>query len=211
MNATELEHLLRPNLSHICRSLYSFYLRPLRERGTVKINLADIANYLGVASPFFPTSADLRVAQLCLEELEATGFILRKTALAPWQEAEISFPLFEQQLNELPQRQFRMNDNWRPEAGFAQTCIVVGLDNPSFSEQELNSFVSYWSGRDEMRNQTAWERAFAQRLKKKYSARIGKSKAANAIPSAKTVAEPAIQAEIATPIAEGYQTDNQDN
>ncbi|MBO6259144.1 MAG: hypothetical protein J6M93_07420 [Succinivibrio sp.] len=211
MNQTELDHLLRPNVSHICRSLYSFYLRPLRERGPVQINLADIANYLGVSSPFFPTTADLRLAGLCLEELEATGFISRKKALSPWQGAEVSFPFFEGQLDELPHRQFHMTEQWRPSAAFSQTCLLVGLDHADFSEQELNSFISYWSGRDELRNQTAWERAFAQRLKKKYSAKVGRAKAAVVTKGGTSVTAPAIQAETAIPIAEGYQPDNSDN
>ena len=60
-----------------------------------------------------------------------------------------------------------MSASWRPGSNFAQTCLMAGLHNADFTENELNAFVSYWAGRHELRNQHAWERAFALRLLKR--------------------------------------------
>ena len=59
-----------------------------------------------------------------------------------------------------------MHSSWRPQANFYQACLLVGLDDCSFTEQDLKAFTSFWSGKHEQRNQIAWERAFATRLLK---------------------------------------------
>ena len=59
-----------------------------------------------------------------------------------------------------------MHSSWRPQANFYQACLLVGLDDCSFTEQDLKAFTSFWSGKHEQRNQISWERAFATRLLK---------------------------------------------
>lgn len=180
MNALELKNLTSGAVSHIGRSLYAFYLRPRAERGISMVSLSGVCAYLACRSSFFPTSDDLRIATLALDELEQAGFIRRADNDAAWNGALISYPLFTSELNELPSKPFQMTLSWRPGASFENACKTCGLSDCQFEEQELTGFRSYWASRPELRSQIAWERAFAQRLSRSRSARVslkGKAKA----------------------------------
>ncbi len=180
MNALELKHLTSGSLSHIARSLYAFFLRPRAERGIRAITLNEASSYLQCTSEVFPTSSDLRIADLALSELEKAGFIRRGDLQKGWDGAVLSFPLYTSELRELPQKPFPMTPSWRPGPGFAEACRACGLEDPSFEERELTAFALYWASRPESRSQFAWERAFAQRLARSRSAKVPFSRKAQA-------------------------------
>ena len=136
MNALELKHLTSGSLSHIARSLYAFFLRPRAERGIRAITLNEASSYLQCTSEVFPTSSDLRIADLALSELEKAGFIRRGDLQKGWDGAVLSFPLYTSELRELPQKPFPMTPSWRPGPGFAEACRACGLEDPSFEERE---------------------------------------------------------------------------
>ncbi|MDD6317591.1 MAG: DnaT-like ssDNA-binding domain-containing protein [Succinatimonas hippei] len=180
MNALELKNLTSGAISHIARSLYAFFLRPRAERGITLVSLSEVCAYLACRSSFFPTSDDLRIATLALEELEMAGFIRRVEKGADWNGAQISYPLFTSELNELPSKPFQMTLSWRPGASFEEACRTCGLSDCQFEEHELTGFRTYWASRPELRSQIAWERAFAQRLSRSRSARVSLKRKAKA-------------------------------
>ncbi|MCR5536360.1 MAG: hypothetical protein K6F05_02995 [Succinivibrio sp.] len=182
MNLSELEHLRSPSLSHQSRSLYLLYLRPLREQGEICADLYAICNYLSVPGSRLSTQVSLQLAEACLDELFREGLIapLNGRPNSSWQNTALSLPLYEAELNRLPARVFRMTQDWRPSANFKATCTLCGLETASFTDRELHGFCSYWSGTTELRNQAAWERAFALRLKKQRSARLSRPAAQEA-------------------------------
>ena len=65
-----------------------------------------------------------------------------------------------------------MRPDWKPGPNFTNACYMCGLEDPAYEKADLSAFVSYWCSHLEQRNQTAWERAFAQRLLKKRMARV---------------------------------------
>jgi DNA replication protein DnaT len=191
MNALELKQLTQGGASHIARSLYAFYLRPRAERGIAAVTLNEVSCYLQCDSPCFPTSSDLRIAELALDELEQQGFIRRVKKDAPWDGAEIELPLFTAELRSVPQLPFQMTSSWRPGPSFPEACRACGLADPAFEEQELSAFTVYWASRPEKRSQIAWERAFAQRLARQRSARVArKGRQGAEKPSSASAAKP---------------------
>lgn len=166
MNISEVNALNNKELSHIARSLYTFYLRPNAEQHHNVIDLNSITTYLFSYSKAFPTTPNFDVACMCLKELEVHNLICRVDKTSPWQGSIITLPLFVQEDEVLPSPPFAMHSSWRPQANFYQACLLVGLDDCSFTEQDLKAFTSFWSGKHEQRNQIAWERAFATRLLK---------------------------------------------
>lgn len=171
MNPVELKRLLDPSLSHLSRSLYTFFLRPAAVRGPYSVNLDAVTNYLCSDSAFFPTPADRRSAQLCLCELELCGLIRRENAAENWEGAKLKFPCFETELSEMPARPFAMTKDWQPGPGFMEACLLCGLEDNNFTPGDLAGFTGYWAAKPEKRTQTAWERTFAQRLCRRRSAR----------------------------------------
>lgn len=166
MNITELNTLNKKEISHIARSLYTFYLRPQAEQNHCIIDLTSITSYLFTSSENFKTVANFEIAVQVLEELEKYSLIKRTSEDSPWQGATYTLPLFVAEINNLPAPPFAMKLSWRPSASFSQACLLVGLTDSSFTETDLKAFTRYWAGRNETRNQVSWERAFAQRLLK---------------------------------------------
>lgn len=171
MNAVELKHICSGSLSHLSRSLYAFFIRPRLERGIKEISINELCIYLENSSPFFPTSGDPRLAVMALLELEREGFIRRKDQNASFEGCALSFPFFDGSLKDLPSRPFKMHNDWTPGPSFTQNCLICGLENTDYSSTELRSFRAYWNARPEERSQTAWERAFAQRLQRSRQAK----------------------------------------
>ena len=170
MNNIEFAKLNDKRLSHEARSLYLFYLRPLAERGLCLIDLPALSLAMETVSsvcPFIPTE---NLITGLLNELKTLGFIEKKGQSATWQGCSVVLPYFNADTSLLPQAPFAMSASWRPGSNFTQTCLMAGLHSADFTESELNSFISYWAGRHELRNQHAWERAFALRLLKRRSA-----------------------------------------
>ncbi len=197
MNAVELTHLTRHDLSHLARSLYAFFIVPRLERGINTLSMNEVLSYLENTSAIFPTSGDMRIALLALTELEHAGFIKRSKEDASYEGQELSFPYFSAPLEMIPERPFNMTTTWKPGPSFTQSCMICGLEDSNYSDQELRAFCVYWSSRAEERSQTAWERAFAQRLMKARQAKERKNilkaqeKAGKtAIPTAQAIANP---------------------
>ncbi len=174
MNLLEFEKLKGGGLSHLSRSLYMFYLRPQAERGQVFAHLNTLAAALVSESPVQATPFDLNLTESCLLELETAGLIARENKELSFEGQRLSFPLYSAPLNELPQGPFAMHDGWRPGPSFAKICTLTGLPGAEFDEADLSGFIGYWTGRRELRNQNAWERAFASRLLKKRQPRVSK-------------------------------------
>ncbi|MGN1282111.1 MAG: DnaT-like ssDNA-binding domain-containing protein [Succinivibrio sp.] len=205
MNASELIKLNSKSLSHIARSLYILLLRNKAEQKKNIIDLVEIADFLYTDSQNFKTTASLEIAVLVLDELEKNGLIEKQSVSnqaenndIPWQGCTFTLPLFIQDNDTLPSVPFSMNTSWRPGSTFAQSCILCGLSDPSFTQGELTAFTSYWAGRHEMRNQTAWERAFALRLLKSRTALVKKAKktADEQLSQRSTVSDPAANVHI---------------
>lgn len=171
MTNLELQKLNVGNLSHEARSLYIFWLRPRAEQGLTAISLSEISvclrNYSQVC-PFNPTFAQ---CSLLLDELEHAGLVEKTASAISWNGAQVRLPLFEEQLQELPERPFNMHAGWRPGPSFPHVAMMSGLDNCTFTPQQLGAFISYWISKPEKRNQAAWERAFVQRLLRQREAR----------------------------------------
>ncbi|MBQ9275634.1 MAG: hypothetical protein IJ228_12545 [Succinivibrio sp.] len=170
-NPVEWERLQSSALSHPARSLYLLLIKPLAERNITTLTVAKAQAVLYSSSAYFPTAPSAEMAQLCLDELEEAGFIVRQDPTATWDNCEVTYPLHLATLDEVPQLPFRLQRGWRPQGGFAEACLSCGLADAGFSERELSDFVSYWSSRPEQRNQHAWECAFARRLISRRSAK----------------------------------------
>ncbi len=175
MNALELKSLKNSALSHIARTLYVFYMRPKAEIGENTLDLMEISKLLSSDSKFFPSQINLDVVKLCLTELEDLGFIKRRIANAPWVSAIIDFPLVDKELLDLPKKPFCLDKDWHPGPSFKDAALMVGLSDVNYTTKDLKAFVSFWSSKQEMRNQIAWERAFAMRLLRQKSARGSES------------------------------------
>lgn len=166
MNASELNYLKSSRLSHISKSLYAFYLRDLAAQNQCIIDLTAIANYLYSESKYFPTVPNYQIAAMCLDELEQAGLIRKITQTDNWQGCTFELPLYIREIQEVPKAPFVMTTKWEPGPGFHKTAILCGLEDSSYTLTDLNAFRHYWCNRNESRNQTGWERAFAQRLLK---------------------------------------------
>lgn len=164
LNATEFETLQSKMLSHMARTLYVFYLQPLATKQDVVIDLVHLSAELISNSPIAPCHPDLREVEAALFELENAGLILRVQENAPWESAEICFPLYAKGGEELPLRPFRMYVGWQPGPNFRFAALQAGLTNRNYRNSELLEFVNYWCSRPTERNQHAWELAFVRRL-----------------------------------------------
>ena len=206
MNSVEFQKLQDKRLSHEARSLYLFYLRPNAERDLNTIDLPSLCLKMETISDTCPLVPNMDLIEGLLNELSSLGFILKSDLDAPWQGALISLPYFEATNKQIPQVPFVMYEGWRPSVTFKEACLISGLSSMDFSEQDLNSFVSYWSGRHEFRNQYSWERSFALRLLKKQSASIASRKTNSLSPqqSAATAQTPTTTAASASSKAENY-------
>lgn len=168
MNTAELEILQSKTLSHLSRSLYAFFLRPNAEKNILKLDTMAAAYYLSSSSSCFPTQASLDTVLKCLDELSAHKLV-SYTQDAATGEYSVRLPLFMKEMRDLPALPFQMHLEWRPGPGFSQAALLCGLADSTFSGSDLCSFISYWISKPEKRNQSAWERAFAQRLSRKRS------------------------------------------
>ncbi|MGN0901692.1 MAG: DnaT-like ssDNA-binding domain-containing protein [Succinivibrio sp.] len=182
MNLTEQQLLINSRISHISRSLYAFYLRLHFEQGENHIDLISVCNYLYTESQYFPTHPDFNIANICLNELEEAGLIKKESNIetSSWQGVQYSLPAYVSELSSLPRELYPMTLEWRPSPNFHDAAVLCGLVDSTFTEKELKAFTSYWSGRGDMRNSAAWDRAFALRLLKSRVAKVGKNKAGSA-------------------------------
>lgn len=172
MNQTEIKYLTDKRLSHAARSLYAFFLKPNFEQNKKHIDLVAVVNYLNTESKNFKTSIDYERAALLLKELEDLNLIKRDDLSSAWHGAQITLPYYVIEGNTLPDAVFAMRPDWKPGPNFTNACYMCGLEDPAYEKADLSAFVSYWCSHLEQRNQTAWERAFAQRLLKKRMARV---------------------------------------
>ena len=172
MNATELNYLKSPRLSHIAKSLYAFYLRDLATQDQCIIDLTAVANYLYSQSQYFPTVPNYQIASMCLDELENAGLIRKLSDSESWQGCVFELPLYVKMDTEVPKAPFAMTTKWEPGPAFHKTAILCGLEDSSYTLTDLNGFRHYWCSKNESRNQVGWERAFAQRLLKARQQRV---------------------------------------
>lgn len=75
LNHAEFLQLKNPNLSHLARTLYIFYLRPEYQRGHVQIDLPTLAAQLVSYSPNFPVHPSSDQVGKLLDELEALKLV----------------------------------------------------------------------------------------------------------------------------------------
>ena len=178
MNLTEKKYLASNSISHIAKSLYVFYLRPLAEQNQCIIDLFSVTNYLFSSSSFFPTVPNLEISQRCLDELEYFGLLKRKNQNEPWQGNIFILPYYLQE-DAVPALPFKMTLQWEPSANFHKSAILCGLEDSTYTPQDLSAFKNYWVNTEELRNQVGWERAFAQRLIKSRQVRVKPTKLRN--------------------------------
>ena len=165
MNSVEILKLSDYRISHLSKSLYVFYLTDLVQKGINVIDLASAASYLFSSSKSFPTNANLETAVLCLDELEQFSLIKKIKETDNWQGCMFTLPLYSVQLDgNIPSRAFTLDDKWTPSENFKNSALLCGLEDYSYTQAELKSFISYWNNRQEFRNQSGWERTFATRL-----------------------------------------------
>ncbi len=177
MNNTEFEKLQQSDLSHEARSLYLFFIRPRAEKGIFYADLGEIISMMHNTSAVCPFAAEPAVCSMLLQELFEAGLLQEATPAEQAQGRQYSLPYFVAESLVLPALPFVMHYSWRPGPAFVQTALLAGLTDADFTENELQSFIAYWSCKPERRNQNAWERAFAQRLKRSREAKVRKGRA----------------------------------
>lgn len=175
MNSVEKLKLSDYRISHLSKSLYVFYLTDLVQKGINVIDLASAASYLFSSSQSFPTNANLETAVLCLDELEKFSLIKKVKQTDNWQGCIFTLPLYSVQVEgNVPSRAFTLDDKWTPSENFKNSALLCGLEDYSYTQTELKSFISYWNNRQEFRNQSGWERTFATRLLRQRQTRVKK-------------------------------------
>lgn len=177
MNNTEFEKLQQSDLSHEARSLYLFFIRPRAEKGIFYADLGEITAMMHNTSAICPFAADPEICRQLMQELFTAGLLQEATSAEQEQGRQYSLPYFAAEGFTLPALPFVMHQSWRPGPAFAQTALFSGLTDTDFAENELQSFITYWSCKPERRNQNAWERTFAQRLKRSREAKVRKGRA----------------------------------
>ena len=175
MNSVEILKLSDYRISHLSKSLYVFYLTDLVQKGINVIDLASAASYLFSSSKDFPTNANIETAVLCLDELERFSLIKKTKETDNWQGCMFTLPLYSVQLDgNMPSRAFTLDEKWTPSENFKNSALLCGLEDYSYTQAELKSFISYWNNRQEFRNQSGWERTFATRLLRQRQTRVKK-------------------------------------
>ena len=175
MNSVEILKLSDYRISHLSKSLYVFYLTDLVQKGINVIDLASAASYLFSSSKDFPTNANIETAVLCLDELERFSLIKKTKETDNWQGCKFTLPLYSVQLDgNMPSRAFTLDEKWTPSENFKNSALLCGLEDYSYTQAELKSFISYWNNRQEFRNQSGWERTFATRLLRQRQTRVKK-------------------------------------
>lgn len=173
LNQAEFTQLQSSLLSHMARSLYIFCLQPqARQQNQVIINLPSLAIKLTSQSSFAPCKPTLKDIKCALNELEQHHLIARNHTAHDWQGAQISFPLFDVALQQLPQRPFAIYDKWMPGPNFRYAALNAGLLDYRYTSEELTEFINYWSERHDIRTQSGWERLFIRRLIKIHTAAV---------------------------------------
>ena len=170
LNRAEFNQLKSPLLSHLARTMYIFYLRPQAQQGALSVDPISLTADLVSQSTVMPCTPTLAEIEGALDELEQEHLIARVMPNINWQGAPIIFPLFAQELLEVPHAPFRMYANWQPGPSFRNAALLAGLVDSSYQESELTSFITFWLERTALHNQYGWERVFIQRLMKLRSA-----------------------------------------
>lgn len=170
LNRAEFNQLKSQMLSHLARTMYLFYLRPSAPQGAVNVDPVALTSDLVSHSAIMPCNPTLEMIEGALLELEQEHLIARVMPNIPWQGALVIFPLYAQELMEVPHAPFRMYAQWQPGPSFRNAALMAGLVDYSYQEPELMSFINFWLERGALHNQYGWERLFIQRLLKLRSA-----------------------------------------
>ena len=170
LNRAEFNQLKSQMLSHLARTMYLFYLRPSAPQGAVNVDPVALTSDLVSHSAIMPCNPTLTMIEGALLELEQEHLIARVMPNIPWQGALVIFPLYAQELMEVPHAPFRMYAQWQPGPSFRNAALMAGLVDYSYQELELMSFINFWLERGALHNQYGWERLFIQRLLKLRSA-----------------------------------------
>lgn len=170
LNRAEFNQLKSQMLSHLARTMYLFYLRPSAPQGAVNVDPVALTSDLVSHSAIMPCNPTLTMIEGALLELEQEHLIARVMPNIPWQGALVIFPLYAQELMEVPHAPFRMYAQWQPGPSFRNAALMAGLVDYSYQEPELMSFINFWLERGALHNQYGWERLFIQRLLKLRSA-----------------------------------------
>ena len=170
LNRAEFNQLKSQMLSHLARTMYLFYLRPSAPQGAVNVDPVALTSDLVSHSAIMPCNPTLELIEGALLELEQEHLIARVMPNIPWQGALVIFPLYAQELMEVPHAPFRMYAQWQPGPSFRNAALMAGLVDYSYQEPELISFINFWLERGALHNQYGWERLFIQRLLKLRSA-----------------------------------------
>ncbi len=170
LNRAEFNQLKSQMLSHLARTMYLIYLRPSAPQGAVNVDPVALTSDLVSHSAIMPCNPTLTMIEGALLELEQEHLIARVMPNIPWQGALVIFPLYAQELMEVPHAPFRMYAQWQPGPSFRNAALMAGLVDYSYQEPELMSFINFWLERGALHNQYGWERLFIQRLLKLRSA-----------------------------------------
>ena len=178
LNQAEFTQLLEPQLSHMARTLYVFYLQPEARKQLVIIDLATLTSKLNSYSETMPCTAGLREVTAALNELERVGLIAKDIPPSnnpsnDWNFVPLKFPLLEAELKQVPSRPFNMTPTWEPSAHLRNEALLVGLSDCTYTQQELRSFINYWCTTPRTNTQNGWEKLFVQHLLRKRVAAAG--------------------------------------
>ncbi len=178
LNQAEFTQLLEPQLSHMARTLYVFYLQPEARKQLVIIDLATLTSKLNSYSETMPCTAGLREVTAALNELERFGLIAKdippsNNPSCDWNFVPLKFPLLEAELKQVPSRPFIMTPTWEPSAHLRNEALLVGLSDCTYTTQELRSFINYWCTTPRTSTQNGWEKLFVQHLLRKRVAAAG--------------------------------------
>ena len=178
LNQAEFTQLLEPQLSHMARTLYVFYLQPEARKQLVIVDLTSLTSKLNSYSETMPCTAGLREVTAALNELERFGLIAKdippsNNPSSDWNFIPLKFPLMEAELKQVPSRPFNMTPTWEPSAHLRNEALLVGLSDCTYTQQELRSFINYWCTTPRTNTQNGWEKLFVQHLLRKRVAAAG--------------------------------------
>lgn len=178
LNIAEYERLERMGLSFRAKYLYGFILRRNALENRHAIDMGQLCQSMVCRSgteQFNPLPEDINAM---LHELHRCGLIRAEgyEEGMDFSGRAIELPLMEEG-GGMPSLPFAMDSTWQPSGGFATCALSCGLDDCSYSTEDLRGFISYWKGKPEKRSQSAWERAFAMRLLKTRSAQAPRARA----------------------------------
>ncbi|WP_108652921.1 DnaT-like ssDNA-binding domain-containing protein [Dongshaea marina] len=174
MTPAEYQALDDPTLPHAARTLYCMQLRRHADgSGRVgPILYPEIGKALAVREKNSQEfSFQINASQLTelFEQLMSSGLLILagESPVEHYHGASFELPLLRQSpQSPVPQQQFAIHLEWRPDSGFATLAKLCGLSDPNFAEEELGEFIAFWLGRpDVFKNQHQWMIQFIRSLK----------------------------------------------